>query len=120
MLRHASTLTEKSSIYRTRLFEKVTVYKLNTPVSEKDVRKLRVNDTIYINGPIVTVRDAAHRRALEHQSEGKKLPINFEGLAIFHCGPVVKKEKNEWRILAAGPTTSSRMNIFENEFIVFN
>ena len=95
----------------------MAVYKLNIPVSEEDVRKLRMNDTIYINGPLVTVRDAAHRRALEHQSEGKKLPISFEGLAIFHCGPVAKKEKNKWKIIAAGPTTSSRMNIFEDEFI---
>ncbi|MCJ7613894.1 FumA C-terminus/TtdB family hydratase beta subunit [Candidatus Bathyarchaeota archaeon] len=95
----------------------MAIYRLKTPVSEEEVRKLGVNDTVYITGTIVTARDAAHRRALELQREGKKLPINLEGLAVFHCGPIAKKENCDWRIVAAGPTTSSRMNLFEDEFI---
>lgn len=93
------------------------VYYLKTPISEEDVRKLVVNDTIYITGTIITARDQAHRRALEYLKEGKSLPINFEGLAIFHCGPVVKKEGDKWVVVAAGPTTSTRMDLFEDEFI---
>ncbi|MEM1587258.1 MAG: FumA C-terminus/TtdB family hydratase beta subunit [Candidatus Bathyarchaeia archaeon] len=93
------------------------VYYLKTPISEEDVRKLKVNDTIYITGTIVTARDQAHRRALEHFKEGKRLPINLEGLAVFHCGPVVKKEGDRWVVVAAGPTTSTRMDLFEDEFI---
>lgn len=93
------------------------VYHLKTPISEEDIRKLRVNDTIYISGTIVTARDQAHRRALEYFKEGKPLPINLEGLAIFHCGPVVKKENDKWVVVAAGPTTSTRMDLFEDEFI---
>jgi fumarate hydratase subunit beta len=95
----------------------MAVYKLNTPISEETVRKLGVNDTVYITGTIVTVRDAAHRRALLLHKEGKQLPVNLEGLAVFHCGPLVKKEDGEWRVVAAGPTTSSRMDLFEDEFI---
>lgn len=95
----------------------MAIYKLKTPVSEEDTRKLGVNDTVYITGTIITARDAAHKRALKHYSEGKEIPINLEGLVIFHCGPVAKKEKDEWKIIAAGPTTSSRMNSFESEFI---
>lgn len=97
----------------------MAVYKLTTPVSEEETRKLGVNDTVYITGTIVTARDAAHRRALKQHNEGKKMPINLEGLVVFHCGPVVKKEKDEWSIMAAGPTTSSRMNSFEDEFIKY-
>ncbi|MBS7640087.1 MAG: FumA C-terminus/TtdB family hydratase beta subunit [Candidatus Bathyarchaeia archaeon] len=93
------------------------VYYLKTPISEEEVRKLRVNDTIYITGTIVTARDQAHRKALEYLREGKALPINLEGLAIFHCGPVVKKEGDKWVVVAAGPTTSTRMDLFEDEFI---
>jgi len=93
------------------------VYYLKTPISEEDIRKLRVNDTIYITGIIVTARDQAHRRALEYLKEGKTLPINLEGLAIFHCGPVVKKEGDKWVVVAAGPTTSTRMDLSEDEFI---
>jgi len=93
------------------------VYKLRTPISEETVRKLEINDTVYLSGTLVTVRDAAHRRALEFHKEGKQLPINLEGLAVFHCGPLVKKEDEVWRVVSAGPTTSSRMGLFEDEFI---
>ena len=95
----------------------MAIYRLRTPISEEEVSKLRVNDTIYITGTMVTARDAAHRRALEFHKEGKKLPVNLEGLALFHCGPIVKKEGDGWRVVAAGPTTSSRMDLFEDEFI---
>jgi fumarate hydratase subunit beta len=95
----------------------MTVYKLKTPLSVQKVRKLRVNDTIYITGTIITARDIAHRRALEYNNEKKQLPINLEGLAVFHCGPIVKKDNNGWRVVAAGPTTSARMEPFEDEFI---
>ena len=95
----------------------MAVYRLSTPISEKTVRQLRVNDTIYLSGTIITARDAAHKRALRFHEEGKQLPVNLEGLAVFHCGPLVKKEKGGWRVVAAGPTTSSRMDLFEDEFI---
>ena len=95
----------------------MTVYRLRTPVSEEEVRKLRVNDTVYLTGTIVTARDDAHRRALEFHKEGKPLPVNLEGLAVFHCGPITTKEDNRWRVVAAGPTTSARMEPFEDAFI---
>ena len=41
----------------------------------------------------------------------------MEGLAVFHCGPIVKQVDNGWRVIAAGPTTSARMEPFEDEFI---
>jgi len=95
----------------------LAVFKLKTPISEKDVRKLKVNDVIYVTGTIVTARDAAHKKALEQFKQGKPLPIKLEGLAIFHCGPIVKKERGKWVVVAAGPTTSMRMDQFEDEFI---
>ena len=95
----------------------MTIYRLRTPISETEVRKLGVNDTLYITGTIVTARDAAHRRALDFHQEGKLLPINLEGLAVFHCGPIVKEDGGDWNVVAAGPTTSARMDIFEDEFI---
>jgi fumarate hydratase subunit beta len=95
----------------------MAVYKFKTPISEEDIRKLKVNDVLYVTGTIVTARDQAHRRALEFFKEGKSLPVNLEGLAVFHCGPVVSKEGDKWIAVAAGPTTSTRMDIFEDEFI---
>ncbi len=95
----------------------MAVYKFETPISEEETRELNVNDVLYVSGTMVTARDQAHRRALEHFKQGKTLPINLEGLAVFHCGPIVKKKENRWTIVAAGPTTSTRMDIFEDEFI---
>ena len=95
----------------------MAVYRLSTPISEETVRKLKVNDTVYLSGTIITARDAAHRRALQFYEEGKPLPLNLDGLAVFHCGPLMKKDADKWTVVAAGPTTSSRMELFENEFI---
>ena len=95
----------------------MAIYKFDTPISESEVRKLKVNDVLYISGTIVTARDQAHRRALEYSKQAKALPVELEGLAVFHCGPIVKKKEDRWTIVAAGPTTSTRMDIFEDEFI---
>ncbi|RLI68106.1 MAG: fumarate hydratase [Candidatus Gerdarchaeota archaeon] len=96
----------------------MAIVKLQTPISEEDVRKVKVGDIIYISGTVYLSRDEAHLRALEYAKEGKKLPLDFEGLALFHCGPIVKQdEKGEWHVVAAGPTTSSRMEIFEDKYI---
>jgi fumarate hydratase subunit beta len=95
----------------------MAVFKLKTPISEEQIRKLRANDVLYVSGTIVTARDQAHRRALEYFKEGKTVPVNLEGLAVFHCGPVVAKQGDKWVAVAAGPTTSTRMDIFEDEFI---
>jgi fumarate hydratase subunit beta len=95
----------------------MATHKLSTPISEEEIRKLQVNDIIYISGTMFTARDQAHRRALELYNEGKRPPLEMEGLAVFHCGPIVRKEQDKWMIVAAGPTTSTRMELFEDEFI---
>jgi tartrate/fumarate subfamily iron-sulfur-dependent hydro-lyase beta chain len=95
----------------------MAIYKLKTPISEDQIRKLKVNDVLYVTGTIVTARDQAHRRALEYFKDNKPLPLNLDGLAVFHCGPVVAKQGEKWIAVAAGPTTSTRMDLFEDEFI---
>jgi fumarate hydratase subunit beta len=91
--------------------------KLRTPLKEEDVRRLKLGDTVTIDGIIYTGRDEVHIRALEHARQGRKLPVDLRGAAIFHCGPIVKKDNGHWSIVAAGPTTSTRMNAMEPEFI---
>jgi len=100
-----------------RVENKLAVFKLRTPISEGDVRKLKVNDILFLTGTIVTARDAAHKKALEQFNRGNPLPINLQGLVVFHCGPIVKKDNEKWLIVSAGPTTSTRMEQFEDEFI---
>ena len=87
------------------------VYELNTPISKEDILKLRVRDIVYLSGTICTSRDGSHRRMLEKVKEGKEYDIPKEILengVIFHCGPVIAKDSDQWCINAAGPTTSSR------------
>jgi fumarate hydratase subunit beta len=92
-------------------------YKLKTPISEEAVRNLRIGDVIYITGTILTARDQAHQRAVNFHNHGKPLPLNIEGMVIFHSGPLVQKKNRKWEIIAAGPTTSSRMEPFQAKFI---
>ncbi len=93
-------------------------YRLKTPLSEEDVRKLHVGDVVYLDGIVYTGRDEVHIHALEGLKEGKKPPVDFAGSVLFHCGPIMRKnEEGNWEVVAAGPTTSSRMNSLEPEFI---
>ncbi len=92
-------------------------YRLRVPLSEEDVRKLRVGDIVYLTGVIYTARDAAHRRIIEYLREGKPLPFDLRGGVIYHCGPVVTKKDGQWVVVAGGPTTSARMELYEYEVI---
>ncbi len=95
----------------------MATHHLKTPLSEEEIRKLRVGDIVYLTGIIVTARDSAHRRMLEYVEKGEKLPVDLRGGVIYHCGPVVEKKNGEWIVVAAGPTTSARMEIYEAEVI---
>ena len=90
---------------------------LNTPVSDEDLKDIKIGDVIYLNGHIVTCRDVAHRRLIEL---GRKLPVDLKGGAIFHAGPIVRKMEgtdDKYEMVSVGPTTSMRMEKFEKEFI---
>ncbi|RLI40185.1 fumarate hydratase [Candidatus Bathyarchaeota archaeon] len=95
----------------------MTEYHFKTPVSEENVRKLRVGDVLFISGTLLTARDSGHERALEYLREGKPLPVDFSGMTLYHVGPVVKKEGDKWKIISAGPTTSARLEMYEADFI---
>jgi len=92
-------------------------YHLKTPISEEDIRKLKVGDVIYVSGEMITARDAAHKKALDFYERGEKIPVEFKDKVLYHCGPVVRKVDDEWEIVAAGPTTSTRMEYIEWRFL---
>jgi len=96
----------------------MAIHHLSLPLSEEDVRKLEVGDNIYVSGRIVTARDDAHKHALSLYEKGEELPVDFSKMGIFHCGPIMKKDDTgKWQIIAGGPTTSNRMEIFQDKFI---
>ncbi len=86
---------------------------LRTPLDKEEIGKITTGDLIYLSGNIVTVRDKAHQKALR---EGE-FPFDIENGVIFHAGPIVRRENDGWKIVAIGPTTSSRMNSLESDFI---
>lgn len=88
---------------------------LRTPIQDKDLESLNIGDVVYLTGTLVTCRDVAHRRLIEL---GRKLPVDLQGMAIFHAGPiVVEKDDGSFQMISIGPTTSMRMEKFEKEFI---
>lgn len=88
---------------------------LTTPIKDEDLADLNIGDVVYLTGRLVTCRDVAHRRLIE---QGRELPVNLEGGAIFHAGPIVrKKEDGQYEMVSIGPTTSMRMEKFERQFI---
>jgi tartrate/fumarate subfamily iron-sulfur-dependent hydro-lyase beta chain len=90
-------------------------YHFDLPVNSEKIRKLKVGDIIYVSGKIFTARDEVHHKMLN--AEKNTLPFTPSEMALFHCGPLMKKEHGKWQVVSAGPTTSSRMEIFEDQFI---
>lgn len=88
---------------------------LTTPIKDEDLEALNIGDVVYLTGTLVTCRDVAHRRLIE---QGRELPVQLKGGAIFHAGPIVrKKDDGEYEMVSIGPTTSMRMEKFEKAFI---
>lgn len=86
--------------------------KLNVPLSEETVRRLAAGDRVLVSGEIVTARDRAHRWLVEEATPGE-LPFQLAGGVVYHAGPLVRRRADgTWEVLACGPTTSSRMNIY--------
>ena len=90
-------------------------YHFKLPVNSEEIKKLHIRDVIYVTGNIFTARDEAHHMMLE--KDKKDLPFDPSEMALFHCGPLMKKTEGKWQVVSAGPTTSSRMEIFEDKFI---
>jgi len=87
--------------------------RLKTPLTEEQVRSLRVGDIVILDGEIHTGRDALHKYLVDHDS-----PVDLNGGVIYHCGPVMlKDEKGEWHVKAAGPTTSAREEPYQADII---
>lgn len=90
---------------------------LSLPIDGATARQLRVGDILFLTGTIFTARDEAHLLMLEAQESGKSIPFDPSQMALFHCGPVVSRQNGGWKVIAAGPTTSIRMELFEDKYL---
>jgi fumarate hydratase class I len=90
--------------------------KLTTPVSESDVRALKLGDQVGISGILFTGRDAVHK----YLHEGGQLPagVDLRNGILYHCGPVIIQDADgNWKCVAAGPTTSIREEPYQWQII---
>ncbi|BAS27159.1 fumarate hydratase C-terminal domain-containing protein [Limnochorda pilosa] len=102
---------------------------LRTPISLEAVRELRVGEMVSLSGLAVTARDAAHKYMVERLIE-RRQPLDeadarvhrelrevLRGGAVYHCGPIVRREGERWRFVSAGPTTSIREEVYQDRVI---
>jgi len=82
--------------------------RITTPLSDDDIMKLKIGDSILITGTILTGRDSAHKRLFELAQKGEPLPVDIKGQIIYYVGPAPAKQG--YIIGPAGPTTSGRMD----------
>ncbi len=78
--------------------------KLNTPISNDDIKSLKTGEKVLLSGIIYTARDQAHLRLINESN----LPFELEGSTIYYVGPTPKREG--FSIGASGPTSSYRMD----------
>jgi fumarate hydratase subunit beta len=97
---------------------------ISLPASSADIAQLKIGETVYLSGVILTARDAAHKYLVESFIKGtppaselalyEKLKADLAGGAIYHCGPVVSKQDGRYTFVSAGPTTSIREEVYED------
>jgi len=85
-------------------------YRFKTPLTEADVRQLRVGDSVTLDGIVFGVRDANLIRIFD-----KKVPppVDWQGAALLHTAPNVRNVgPGKYEPLSVGTTTSMRMDRF--------
>ena len=90
-------------------------YEFSPPLSEADARKLRVNDTVTLNGTLYGIRDATQIHMFDR---GRRTHFDLAGHAVLHTAPNVRRvEKSAanpagYAPICIGTTTSDRMERF--------
>ena len=90
-------------------------YELNMPVTEEQVRKLRINDTVTLHQTLYGIRDATQIHMFDH---GRRTRFDLRGHAVVHTAPNVKwvgetkAHPSGYAPICIGTTTSARMERF--------
>ena len=81
-------------------------YHLTSPLTDEDVKKLKLGDTVYLSGECFTCRSRLQKYIFD---EGNVLPFDTKDRNILiHNGPIVVKENGKWRLVSFMPTSSIR------------
>lgn len=101
----------------------MTHYILQTPVTEVDIRKLRINDTVTLQNTLFGIRDATQIQMFDHE---RKTRFDLYGHAVIHTAPNVKKvpisdqSPAGYQAICVGTTTSDRMERFTRPLMTKN
>ena len=85
---------------------------LEAPITEAQIRALKVGDVVLLSGDMYTGRDNVHAYLMKNPP-----PVDLNGQVLYHCGPVMMKQGDKWTVKAAGPTTSAREEPYEAHVI---
>ena len=85
---------------------------LAPPITDEQIRSLKVGDVVLLNGEMHTGRDSVHSYLMKHDP-----PVDLHGGVLYHCGPVILKDGEGWKMMAAGPTTSAREEPYQADVI---
>ena len=94
-------------------------HKIHTPLTRDYLNLLKVGDFVYITGKILTIRDQAYKKLLNLLKNKEHPPFDFNYQVFYHCGPLAVKDGEYWKVISAGPTTTSRMENLIVNFVDF-
>lgn len=83
---------------------------MTLPLSETDIRQLKVGDSVLLSGTVLTARDCAHKKIFACLDSGAPLPFEIKKSVIYYAGPCPAKDGMASG--SCGPTTSARMDGF--------
>ena len=93
----------------------MNIMRITSPIEGEIAEKLKVGTRVLLSGVIYTARDVAHRRLIQALDKGDKLPFDPNGQTLYYMGPSPAKPGQV--IGSAGPTTSSRMDVYTPRLI---
>ncbi|MDQ0219533.1 TRZ/ATZ family protein [Peribacillus cavernae] len=83
-------------------------HRLTTPLTNDDIKNLKIGDSVLLTGTIYMARDAAHKRMVELLEANQPLPVDLRGDIIFYAGPCPPQPGQI--IGPVAPTTAYRMD----------
>src|ERR1041384_890706 len=85
-------------------------YRFKTPLTEADVRQVRVGDSVLLDGIVFGVRDGNLIRVFDQKVAP---PCDWRGAALLHTAPNVRKlGPGKYESICVGTTTSMRVDRF--------
>lgn len=90
-------------------------FELPTPVTEEQIRALRINDTVTLQSTLFGIRDATQIHMFDR---GRRTRFDLQGHAVIHTAPNVRKVPVDadhpagYEPVCIGTTTSDRMERF--------